>query len=372
MRARCLREGGEGAVGDVEDLPGAKGGVGEGGAGGDELAVFAEGFPEAAAAGGVEFAEDVVGEEERLHAGVGVEEFGFGDAEGDGKGALLAFGGELACGFPGYGEFGVVAVGAGEGGLHDEIAGAVFFEEGEPGGGVVRGGLIGGVGEGGGFGVVGEAGVGGGDVGAECGEAGGAEGGERGGGVGEGAFEGSELGGGGGAFKEGVSAGEGAVVVLERGEVGGVGGGEDEIEPAAAGAGGAADELLILRGEDNGGELAEVVGEAGDAFAVAGDFFAAGAEFDEDAGVAAALVGEFAGDGGFGLGVRDEGAVVGGAEGAEGEEEAGGFEEVGFSLGVGADEEVARAVEREVGEGNVAEVLEREAAEAHQAGGVEE
>ena len=354
----------------MEDLPGAERGVGEGGAGGDDLAVFAEGGPEAAAAGGVEFSEDVVGEEERLHAGADGEVFDFSEAEGEGEAALLSLGGELACRFSGYGEFAVVAVRTGKGGLHDEVAGAVTFEEGGPGGGVGGGGLIGRVGERGGFGgVVGELGVRGGDVGAERGDAGGAEGGEGSGGVGEGTFEGGEFSGGGGAFEEGVTAGEGAVIRLERVEINGIGRGEGEVEPAAAGAGGAADEELILRGENDGGELTEVVDEAWDTFAVAGDFFAAGAEFDEDAGVAAALVGEFAGDGGFRLAVRDEGAVVGGAEGAEGEEKTGGFEEVGFSLGVGADEEMAVAGEREVGEGDVAEILKRDPAEAHQRSG---
>ncbi len=84
--------------------------------GGDEpLGFEREVGEEVRAAGGVEFAENVVDEENGDAGGASDHEAGLGELEGDGEGALLALGGEFdgveAVDFEGE----VVAVGADDG-----------------------------------------------------------------------------------------------------------------------------------------------------------------------------------------------------------------------------------------------------------------
>lgn len=139
-----------------------------------------------------------------------------------------------------------------------------------------------------------------------------------------------------------------------------------EIEPTSTRTGRTAHEELILRGENDRGEMSEIVGEARDTFAIAHDFFAACAKFDEHLCVAAAFMREFAGDGRFGLSICDERAIVGCAKGAERKKKTGGFEQIGFPLTVGTDKKMAVALKAEIRERDVTKVLKRDPAKAHQ------
>ena len=100
--------------------------------GGDQfLRSGGEGSEEGVAAGWVEFAEDIIDEEDGVAVGEGGEHGGLRETEGDGDGALLAFAGEAVGGaaIDGWGE--VVAVGSGGGDAAAEFLRSESFQLGE-------------------------------------------------------------------------------------------------------------------------------------------------------------------------------------------------------------------------------------------------
>ena len=102
------------------------------GAGHEDLAAAAAGLleegEEAAAAFDIEFAHDVINEEDGRGAVDAGEEFGLGHFEGDGEGAFLAFAAKLGGGFLVLQELKVFAMGADEGGAEAAFPGAGLGE----------------------------------------------------------------------------------------------------------------------------------------------------------------------------------------------------------------------------------------------------
>ena len=219
------------------------------------------------AAGGVEFAHDVVDQQNGWGAVGGGEVLGLGEFEGDGEGAFLAFAGEIGGGFVVELEAQFIAVRAEEGGAKGalsvahamEFGGEVFFDA-----GLVFDAKF--------FAIGGDAGVGGGDARAEFGQ-------ERAaaghyfvtkldhfvretfeGGFVDGPF-----------FEERIAGAYGAGVVLQKGQVSGQGLGEEEIKEAPAAAACAFDELEVLGAKGDGAEGAEVIGEFADGLIVEGE-----------------------------------------------------------------------------------------------------
>ena len=333
------------------------------GAGHEDLTAAAAGLfeqgEEAAAAFDVEFAHDVVDEEDGRGAVDAGKEFGLGHFEGDGEGALLAFAAELGGGFFVLQELEVVAMGADEGGAEAAFAGAGLGEfDGEivyDAGQIIKAEVLGIVGNA----AVGEAGEGGefGDEFAAGADEVVAEFDEFRGEAVEGGFVGLAL------FEDGVAGADAVQVALEEGQVAGLGLSEEEVEKAAAGAGGAFDELEVLGAEDNGAEGAEVFHEAFDGLAVEGEVaFAAGpVHFD----FAFALADDFAADEvAFGA-VPDHLGAADAAKGAEGGQEVDGFEDVGLTLGVVAEEDVESGREINVQPRVIAEVTETQMSQMH-------
>jgi len=336
------------------------------GAGHEDLAVggvnTAKEGEEAGAAVAVEFAHDVVNEEDGGGAVDGGEVFGLGDFKGDGGGALLAFAAVLGKGTGSEGEVEFVAVGAEKSHAGGAVAGEVLAEEdGEvarSGGGVVEPEFFGGGARDTLAGLAGEGGQGGEDLAAVFDELG-AGGGEFGSeGLEGGGIEGTLL-------EEGVAGAEGAGVALEKGEVGRDGLGEEEVEVAAAAAGGAFDELEVFGAKDDGAEGTKVVGEFADGAGIQRKVFLARGPVELDF-TGAGMV-----DGGpseeAGLAVADEMGRGDAAEGAKGGEEVERLEEVGFALGVAAEEEVKAGVEGGIEPGVIAKIAEAQLAQMHEA-----
>ena len=295
-------------MGDLPDGVWLERGIGpEEVGGGDEfLGVCGECGEEGVAAAGVEFAEDVVEEEDGVAAGEGAEDGGLGEFEGEGDGALLAFAAE-AVGWAGVdGEGEVVAVGACGGDAAAEFFVAETFELGWQIGFRAWEGS-----DGEEFGGRADGGVGGGGFRGEGGEELGAEGGEDGGGVGEDAGVGVDLPPwrGGVAAEEEVAGAEGGFAAAEGWAVFGEELGTEEVEVAAADFAGAGDEVAVGVAEPDdepaGGEVVSGFALGG---AVDGEGTAVGT-----CGVAEFAVIEGAGDAeGIG-GEADEFASSGGA-----------------------------------------------------------
>ena len=110
------------------------------GGGDEDLGFGGEEGQQGAAAGGVELAEDVVDEEDGGFAGFFLEEGALCHLQGDGEGALLAFGGEFSGAQAGDEELEVVPVGACGGESGAFIGSEGVFEligQGPGGGGLV-------------------------------------------------------------------------------------------------------------------------------------------------------------------------------------------------------------------------------------------
>ena len=148
---------------------------------------------------------------------------------------------------------------------------------------------------------------------------------------------------------------------------------EGDVEVAASESGRPADEVEVLRGEEDGAYLADDLrrasGGAVDAESLAGAggdglcaVEAADRHFDADGAGEALGFGDDAGDG-RGLGVPvDEVAIGGRAGGADRRQEVDGFEEVGLALGVLAEEQQEAGRRVELQAAIVAEVVEGQAA----------
>ena len=333
------------------------------GAGHEDLTAAAAGLleqgEEAAAAFDIEFAHDVVDEEDGRRAVDAGEEFGLGHFEGDGEGAFLAFAAKLGGGFLILQKLKVVAMGADEGGAETAFPGAglgefdgeIVFDTGQIINaeflGIIRDATVGEAGERGEFGD--ELAAGADDFVAELDEFLGE--------AVEGGFIGQAL------FEDGVAGADAVHVALEEGQVAGLGLGEEEVEKAAAGAGGAFDELEVFGAKDDGAQGAEIFHEAFYGLAVEGEVpFAAGpVHFD----FAFALADDFAADKvAFGA-VPDHLGAADAAKGAEGGHEVDGFEDVGLALGVVAEEDVEAGRKIDVQPRVIAEVTETQMSQMH-------
>ena len=112
----------------------------EGGGGDEDLGFGGEEGQQGAAAGGVELAEDVIDEEDGGFAGFFLEEGALSHLEGDGQGALLAFGGEFGGAQAGDEELEVISMGADGGEAGAFIGGEGVLQllgQGAGGGGLV-------------------------------------------------------------------------------------------------------------------------------------------------------------------------------------------------------------------------------------------
>lgn len=164
-------------------------------------------------------------------------------------------------------------------------------------------------------------------------------------------------------FQQGIARAEGVSVALEEGQVGGLGLGEEQVEEAAAGAGGAFDKLQIFGAKHDGAQGAEVVGEAADGLGVQGDFpLGSGPiHFDFVRGVAHhGRADEVA----FGR-MADHLRTADAAKGTQGGEEVDGFEDVGFALGVVAQQEVEAGAEIRIEPRVIAEIAESQVGQMH-------
>ena len=326
------------------------------GAGHEDLAVGAvnalEERNKGGTAAGIELAHDVVDEQDGRGAEVHGEILGLGEFQGDGDGTFLAFAGELSSGFGIERQEDFVAVRADHGGFEDALAVAGLFEfAGEIGadaGLIIEAEFFGGVGDAlvgfedergderkNGFAAAGELFADGDEFFGE-------------------AFEGVSVGR--ALFEEGVAGAKGFRVALEKREIGGLGLGEDEIDETAASAGGAFDEEDVVGTENDGAEDADEIGEFADGLGIDGELALALGPVDFD--FVAGLGKDFGADEVAGLVVADHLGAADAAEGTEGGEEVNGFEDIGFALGVVAEEKMEAGSELEIEARVIAEVAQ--------------
>lgn len=241
----------------------ALGGKGGGGpievGGGDELlGGNGEGVEEGVASARVEFAEDIVEEEDGWVVVEGVEETGLGEFEGEGEGTLLTFGGEGGGGVVVEGDGEVIAVGADQGEAAARFFGGAGSEGiGEVGGGAWR--VLEGEGLGGGAADVAVSGGGPGGEGADEFRA---ETGEGGAMFKEQTGKGGDLAGVGAILlEESIAGAEGFVIGEPGGAIGGKRLGPKEIEvPSATFAGSADEGEVVVPHPDKDGGVGEVAG----------------------------------------------------------------------------------------------------------------
>ena len=132
--------------------------------------------------------------------------------------------------------------------------------------------------------------------------------------------------------------------------------GEDEIDETAAAAGRAFDQEDVVGAKNDRAEDADEVGEFADGLGIDGELALALGPVDFD--FVAGLGNDFGADEVAGLVVANHLGAADAAERSEGREEVNGFENVGFALGVVAEEKMEAGSELEVEARVIAEVAQ--------------
>ena len=319
----------------------------------------------------IEFAEHVVGQQHRTHAALLVKPRGLREPQCEDERALLAFGREI----PGRGLFHheakVIAMRPGQRRPKLEIARPARLQPREQrlGGGLRKIRLVNECRR---FRVVTEPGVGGLQRCLQGLQPGGAQRDQLRGGGRERLFKRVQLGVGRPArFQEGIPLRQRPRVGLQRAQVARVHRRQRQIEPAPPAAGRAAHEQQVLRGKNHRRKTPEVLRELRHARLIAPEFLALVPQLDRDLGFILPLMLDRKRDGRALFAVPDQQPVIGRAKRTQRGQKPRGLEQVGLSLPVRADQKMPAAGKFERGKADVAEMPEREFAQAHGAGSSE-
>ena len=156
------------------------------------------------------------------------------------------------------------------------------------------------------------------------------------------------------AFEKRVAGAHGTGVTLEQGKVAGDGLGKEEIQKTAATAAGSFHESEVFRAKGNGPKSAKVIGEAFDWLLVECESAFAGGPVDTD--IMRACADGAAAYEPSGLAMTHHGCAAYATKGAQGGEQMQCFQNIGFPLGIAAEQEVESGFEVGIQPGVVPEI----------------